>query len=673
VPARVRASLSTLGPRPGQPRQVRIGWLRASGCYAAPVIRLRSATASLALALAACRGPGDFDTSGDETITTNSEAETGSESETDTEDTGEPQFDPLVCGSWDPPAATPAGVLPAPTPCPAQGCPVFTEVAAAAGIDTVQYVPTHPGLLACIFPRPSPSGLSPRQDCEPQWFTGGVSVADVDNDGWPDLFVTRLAAPDHLFLNQGDGTFVDVAAQVGLGECSFSNGSVFGDIDNDGDQDLLVTSVGGTHHWLWVNQLAETGELRFVEDGEARGFALRSSLPHSGESVTLGDFDRDGWLDIHVNEWLRVEQTPAPGDPDHAVHGSRLLRNRGDGSFEDVTASYGVELFGLDPKGVFAFSSTFVDVDGDGWQELAIAVDFRRSRLYWNVDGAAYVDGSVSAKVNRESNAMGSTWADVDLDGELDWFVTSIAELDDECDPGEQPPCWSGTGNRMYRYAGERAFVELSEALDVRDGAWAWGTVLFDADNDGDPDLAVVNGWPGRDLNGGFYHRDTPTRLWINHHLEPGGGLGQPGLAMTEEGQARGFADTGQGRAVVSVDYDRDGDLDLLVINHAGAPKLFRNDSGAGNWLQIRVQGTVSNRDGRGAKVRVQVDADGPWLVREVGVGSHFLGEGELVQHFGLGAAQTVHQVEVEWPASGLVQTLAEVASAQTLVFVEGE
>ncbi|MFO7563517.1 MAG: CRTAC1 family protein [Enhygromyxa sp.] len=626
--------------------------------------RLRRAIALLGLGVVACRGPGSFDTSGEAGTTTR--GETPGEAEAESE-TGEPlEFDPLVCGSWDPPEAITVGNLPAEQPCEGP-CPVFTEVGLAAGLGTVQYLPTHPADFACIFPRSTLSGVSQNQDCEPQWFTGGASVADVDGDGWPDIYMTRLAAPDHLFLNQGDGTFVDVAPAVGLGGCSYTNGSVFGDIDNDGDLDLLVTTVGARSYQLWVNQLVETGELRFEEQAEARGFALTTSELHSGESVTLGDFDRDGWLDVHVNEWLRFSQMPGPTSAEFATHGSRLLHNLGDGSFEDLSAEYGVELHLLDDGGVYAFSSTFVDVDGDGWQDLAIAVDFRRSRLFWNEGGQAYVDGTLEAKVNRETNAMGSTWADFDLDGDLDWFVTAIAELDEVCDPGEEPPCWAGSGNRMYSYEGGRSFATVTDQVGVRDGAWAWGAVFFDADNDGDPDLALANGWPGRDLNGGVYHHDTPTRLWINH-----------AGVMSEEGELRGVYDQGQGRAVVSFDYDRDGDLDLLLVNHAGSPRLFRNDGGNQNpWLRVAVEGTISNRDGRGAKVRVQVEPGGPWQVREVGVGSHFLGEGELVQHFGLGAefdpqTHAVHRIEVEWPASGIVQSFEGVEGNQTLAIVEG-
>lgn len=606
-----------------------------------------------------CRGP---------TITVDGDDESDVETTQDTEgssgtDTGD-VFDPSECASWDPPAAVPAGTPPPEQDC-AGDCPVFTEVGEAAGIATTQYVSTHPADFNCIFPKPSRSGLSPNQDCEPQWFTGGVTVGDVDNDGWPDVFLTRLAAPDHLFRNRGDGTFEDVAQQTGLGECSYSNGATFGDIDNDGDLDLLVTSVGDGRYYLWVNQLQETGELQFVEEALARGFAMQSGTLHSGESVTLGDYDRDGWLDVHVNEWLRIEQMPLPGEPDLEAHGARLLHNEGGGFFADVTTAMGVDLYGNDEDGIFAYSSAFGDFDGDGWQDLAVAVDFHHSRMFWNEGGQGFLDGTIEAKVNRESNAMGSTWADIDRDGALDWFVTSIAELDDECNEGEEPPCWAGSGNRMYRYAGAREYATVTDTAGVRDGAWAWGAAFFDADNDGAPDLAVANGWPGRDLNGGFYHADTPMRLWMN------GGAG----VMTEQGEARGVDDTGQGRGLVAFDYDRDGDLDLLVANHAGTPRLLRNDGGNTQpWLRVEVEGVQTNRDGRGAKVRVQAVEGGPWQIREVGVGSHFLGESELIQHFGLGpGAQTAFRVEVEWPLSGVVQGFDDVPAETSLTVVEGE
>lgn len=621
---------------------------------------------ALSLGLA-CTAPGiSLDSRDDEAGEPSNTSDPGGSESTDSSDTGGP-FDPLICGTWDPPAATPAGTPPPEPPCTEGApCPRFTDVTLAAGLDTLQYVPTHPSTLSCIFPKSTASGVAPNQDCEPQWFTGGVTVGDVDEDGLPDVYMTRLAAPDHLFINRGDGTFVDVAAEVGLGQCSYTNGAQFGDIDNDGDQDLLVTGMGSDRHFLFINQLADTGVLGFEEQAEARNFALTSSALHSGESVTLGDYDRDGWLDVYVAEWLRTSLFPvAPAD--QALHGGRLLHNRGaaqPGVFDDVTEALGVSLLGNDDKGVFAFAAAFVDLDDDGWQDLAVTVDFHESRLFWSLAGQLFVDGTGPAQVNRESNAMGSTFADVDLDGRLDWYVTSIAELG-ECEDDQTPPCWLGSGDRMYQNLGDRQFARIEDQLGVRDGAWAWGTAFFDLDNDGDQDLVLANGWPGRDLAGGLYHHDTPMRLWLNQG---------PGQTMSEEGQQRGVDDRQQGRGLVSFDYDADGDLDLLIANHAGRPTLLRNEGGnLGGWLRIAVEGSVSNRDGRGAKLRVQVDADGPWQVREVGVGSHFLGEGELTQHFGLANATLVHRVEIEWPASGIIQTFDGLPADQTLVILEGE
>jgi hypothetical protein len=617
--------------------------------------------------LLACTAPG-IDPNDDDAGSTSNPGGTDDESSDDDEstDTGD-AFDPLVCGSWNPPQATPAGNLPLEQPCTeGSPCPRFTDVTLAAGLDTLHYIETHPSSLACIFPKRTTSGLQPNLDCEPQWFTAGVTIDDVDGDDLPDVYMTRLAAPDHLFINRGDGTFVDVAAEVGLGECSYTNGAQFGDIDRDGDQDLLVTGMGSHRHFLFINQLADSGVLEFDEQGEARNFALTSSALHSGESVTLGDYDRDGWLDVYVSEWLRTPLFP-DSPAEQALHGGRLLHNRGGaepGVFDDVTDALGVSLLGNDDKGVFAFSAAFVDLDDDGWQDLAVAVDFGESRLFWSLEGQLFIDGTSPAQVNKESNAMGSTFADVDRDGDLDWYVTSIAEAR-ECDEDELPPCWRGSGNRLYENSGEREFVRIEDAAGVRDGAWAWGTAFFDLDNDGDQDLVLANGWMGRDLAGGFYHRDTPMRLWINHG---------PGELMSEEGELRGVDDRQQGRGLVSFDYDVDGDLDLLVANHAGRPTLLRNEGGnLGGWLRIAVEGTVSNPDGRGAKLRVQVEDGGPWQVREVGVGSHFLGEGERTQHFGLGDATTVHRVEIEWPASGILQTFDEVSADQTLLVIEGE
>jgi hypothetical protein len=529
-------------------------------------------------------------------------------------------------------------------------------VAAAAGIDAQQYIPVSPQNQECIFDFKAGENLVPMQDCEPSWFTGGGTAGDFDGDGWVDLFVTRLGRPDALYRNRGDGSFADVTVAVGLGECTFTNGAVFGDVDNDGDQDLLVTSVGGLQHRYYRNDGGS-----FVERADAVGFALRSpgGGMRSGESVTLGDYDLDGWLDVHVNEWIEPHNVPeqfdAPGP-----HGSRLLHNVGDGTFEDVTDTAGVSLFGLDERGIYGFSSSFIDHTGDGYPELAIAADFRSSRFFVNAGDGSFIDTTTIAGVNRESNAMGSTWGDFDGNGAPDWFVTSIAELDLEC--SDPVPCWKSSGNRLYGSIGPGRFDLATDYAGVRDSGWAWGTAFFDFDNDGDDDLVVVNGWPGRDLNGGFTHAAMPMQLYRND----GNGV------MTEVGALLGADDDGQGRAVLPLDYDRDGDLDLFITNHAGRPVLYRNDGGNTNdWLRVRVEGTTSNRDGRGVVVEVEL-AGGVVRRKFVGASAHFLGEPDLVQHFGLGpAAEDVVLVRAIFPASGTIRTLSDVAPNQTITLTE--
>lgn len=575
--------------------------------------------------------------------------ETGEESGEESEgESGDGPFDPEVCGSWNI-NPDPAVEFPGPG-----GAPVtFVDVTQEAGLDYRQYFRASGSRLECIFDFHGDNDVQPNADCEPTWFTGGAAVADYDGDGWPDLYVTRLGAPDILFHNDQKGGFDDRTEQAGLADCSYTNGVNWADIDNDGDPDLLLSAVGSARHFLYVNQ----GDGTFVEEAQARGFDLPTDGIHDGESIGVGDYDLDGWLDLHVNEWMRTGHFP-----DGGTFGPRLLHNTGDGNFEDVTEAAGVSMIDISEKGVFGFSSTFVDLDDDGWPELAVASDFRTSRLFMNRANGTFSDGTLAASVNKESNAMGSSFGDFDGDGRLDWFVTSIAELAEECQDGSCTK-WKGTGNRLYHNEGGGFFTDATDAAGVRDGAWAWGTSFFDFDNDADQDIVLVNGWPGRDLNGGFVHHDTRVHLWEND----GNGV------MTEVGDAVGTTNTDQGRAVLTFDYDRDGDLDIFVANHAGRPVLYQNEGGNDHdWLRMDVRGTTSNRDARGAVVRLRAVEDGPVQVRQVGVRSHFLGEGELTLHFGLGPdAPPVHELTVEWPASGEQVTLNDLAVNEQIEVVE--
>jgi hypothetical protein len=566
-----------------------------------------------------------------------------------------PPFVPEVCGTWEPEPLAPANEPPTASCAEGGPCPTFRDVTASAGLLYAQYRPTTPVQGECIFDLPTGQGTAFNADCEPQWSSGGVAVGDYDRDGWPDLYVTRLGAPDLLFRNLGDGSFEDVAAKVGLGACSFTNGAAWADVDDDGDLDLAVTSLGEQAHHLFINHAG-----CFIDEAEARGFAIPVERLHVGESVTFGDYDLDGILDAHIDEWIDDSLWDEQG-----AWGSRLLHGLGDGQFEDVTDAAGVAIanvvFGKD--GAWGFASSFVDLDDDGWPELVITADFGEPRLFWNAGDGSFVDGTDVAGVADEGNAMGTAFGDYDGDGRLDWFVSAIAEAHPEgCSVHD---ClWRATGHRLYRNRGDRTFEDVTDLAGVRDvQAWGWGTNFFDADHDGDLDLVLATGWPGRGAYQTFVHLDTPLRLWMN----------QGDGTFSEEGQLRGVDDRGQGRGVVTFDYDRDGDLDVFVANHAGRPVLLRNEGGeAVPWLVVEVEGTTSNRDGRGAVVRVQVSPAGPVQVRQIGVAGHFLSETELGAHFGLGAGiDSVHEVRVTWPASGEEVVLHDVPANRRMSVVE--
>ena len=531
----------------------------------------------------------------------------------------------------------------------------FVEDTDASGLMYVQHEKNQPG--DCLFDNMTRETEEERSGtlCDAERMTGGAAAGDFDGDGATDLLVTRLDGHDLLFRNRGDGTFEEVSAEAGLERWNLAtNGAVWGDVDNDGDLDLFVTTVGDTRHYLFINAGGA-----FTEQGIERGVAVETGDRRIGFSASFGDYDLDGYLDLHVTEW-RPSQLVG-----EAVAGVRLLRNLGadsPGYFEDTTDAAGVRMEGVVSQtqaqlteGTFAFGSTFVDLDGDGWPDLAIASDFGTSRLFWNNGDGTFSDGTLAAQVGTAQNAMGTTFGDFDADGDLDWFVTSIFSVQRGSPGGDE----EGTkdGNRLFRNEGGRRFSDATDDADVRDGSWGWGAAFFDADNDGDLDLTMTNGMemmPG-------YHADA-MRYWQND------GRGHFHSMST----AAGLDDIEDGKGLLIFDADNDGDLDVFVVNNASEPRFYRNESrGAGRWLRVSLEGTISNRQGLGA--RVSVFADGlAEQIREVGVSSHFLGQSEDALHFGLNEARSADLV-IRWPVSGLVTTLTDVPANSWIQVTEGE
>lgn len=286
-------------------------------------------------------------------------------------------------------------------------------------------------------------------------FSGGASVGDFNRDGRQDLFlVTGGEGPDRLYLNQGGGAFREVAEQAGVAAVHRGHGSVVGDVDKDGWLDLFVTSLGPMadewsmpgHHLLWLNQGGRPGGL--LPDGTptfrnaARLARVGATSPEqpSGMGAALGDYDRDGDLDLVVVAWVEW------------ARGSRLFRNEGIDPrtgvprFSNATARarlFGQELHGLTPH--------VVDVDGDRWPEVLVAGDYRTSRLYRNNRDGTFADVTRAAQVGLDGNGMGSVLADVDNDGLLDWYVTSVWTT-------LPIPDVAGTGNYLYRNLGGGVF-----------------------------------------------------------------------------------------------------------------------------------------------------------------------------------------------------------------------
>lgn len=480
--------------------------------------------------------------------------------------------------------------------------------------------------------------------CIPERFLGAAAAADFDADGWPDLYLTTIDGPDRLMRNRGDGSFEDVTASAGLLDTQHTGGVAWADVDGDGDLDLLRTALGAARNTLHIND----GHGWFTEEGEARGLAVDTGELHVGQGFGVGDYDLDGWLDVFVSDWHPDDRMG------NSVDHNRLLRGRGaeaPGYFEDVTLAMGIDMRAVAPlvdakAGTYGFAPAFVDLDDDGWPELALTADFGTTRLWWNEGGVALLDTTLAAGLATERNAMGSTFGDYDGDGDLDWFVSAI-----------YTDFYPQLGNRMYRNEGQRQFLDVTDSLGLRNGGWGWGAAFVDLEHDGDLDLVLAAGWPATP-----YHTDR-TKVWRNDGPEG---------PWPDRAAALGIVFADQGRGLLPFDYDRDGDLDLLVVGNTEPPALFRNDHARGHWLVVQAMGAGPNTQSLGAKVRVQAEPGGAWQVRELGVGSHLYGQPEVEAHFGLGDAEApLHRVEVTWPASGQTLVLDDVARDQRLVVYE--
>jgi len=539
---------------------------------------------------------------------------------------------------------------------PSQGS--FTDVTAAAGLSGLHVV----------------SG-SAAKDYILETIGTGVAAFDFDNDGWQDLFFvngSRLegfpageAPLQRLLRNRGDGTFEDVTARSGLGAHFWGFGAATGDYDNDGMTDLYVTAWGPDR--LFRNR----GDGTFADVSEASG--IRDD--RWGASAAFADFDNDGLLDLFIANYVSFDtkKVPRRADPERPcwyrgamvmcgptgleAEADILYRNNGDGTFEDVTARAGIRT----DIGMFGLGVAVADYDEDGDSDIYVANDATPNQLYRNrgdgtFDEVGAMSGVAYGSDGTEQGSMGTAFGDYDGDGRLDIVVTNF----------------SHQSFQLYRYAGEGYFEDMTYPSGLAEATFlslGWATGFFDMDNDGDLDIFFANGhvYPGVDAM-----QIGTTYLQRNQFMR-----NDP----APSGAERLFVDLGrQARVAPDVlrsyrgggpfDFDRDGDLDLVLTVMDSPPVLLRNDgSASGAWIGMRPIGRVANRSGVG--VRVAAAAAGRRQVRHSGGGGSFLWSADSWVHFGL-AGEEKADLEVLWPGGGR-QTFRGVKARAAYVLVEGE
>ena len=481
----------------------------------------------------------------------------------------------------------------------------------------------------------------------------GVAIFDYDNDGWPDIFIVNgttlegfpsdQAPTNHLYHNNHDGTFTDVTAKAGLVATGWGQGVCVGDYDNDGWEDLYVTYYG-------KNRLYHNDHGVFTDVAEKAGVA--GSGKAWGTGCAFVDYNRDGHLDLLVANYVdfNLSTTPTPGEGSSCVWkgvpvmcGPRGLRgaknilyeNRGDGTFADVTIRAHIDQTG----GHYAFSVSTFDFDDDGWPDIYVACDSAPSTLYHNNRDGTFTDVAVMAGVafnedGREQAGMGTTVADYNGDGRLDIFKTNFSD--------DTPTLYRNDGDGIF------SDVTFAAGLGLHTQYLGWGTMFFDFDNDGWPDLILANGhvYPEVDkfrLGSGYLE---PRLLYHNN------GNGTFTDVSATAGPGINAASSARGLAVG--DFWNDGRLSVVINNVYARPSLLVNTAHSGNhWVAFKTVGTHSNRDGIGAKITLK--AGKRTLVDEVRSGSSYISQNDLRVHFGLGSAVKIDAVQVRWP-SGLVE-----------------
>ncbi|HEX4278409.1 MAG TPA: CRTAC1 family protein [Bryobacteraceae bacterium] len=491
-----------------------------------------------------------------------------------------------------------------------------------------------------------------------------ATVADYDGDGYDDVYVTdsKLGGKNHLYHNNHDFTFTDVAEAAGVANSNDEKDAVadslWFDFNNDGRPDLLVVRFG--HNQLFQN----------MGNGKFKDVSKQAGIDGYKNAITAiaFDYDRDGKLDLFVGAYFQPIDIFKPDSPrffpesfETANNGGgvTVYHNNGNGTFTDVTEKVGLGT--RDGNGKFHHLSGWTldlghaDADNDGFDDLYVACDFGTDRFFHNNGDGTFSDITEKAIGIDTKKGMNVDWGDFDNDGLLDIYVTNIT--DD----------YMREGNFLWHNNGNLTFSDVSRETGTSETGWGWGSKFFDYDNDGWLDLYVTNGWvsAGKDsyVPDVFTMVTTPNidfadaRNWPPMGNKSLSGYEKKRLFHNEKGQIfkdearrHGVDSIRDGRGVAIADFDNDGRLDMFVANANGEPFLYRNtEPTANHWVQFALEGTKSNKTAVGAQVRLT--ANGMTRLQFISGGNSFAGQSSSRVHFGLGEATKVDQIEVRWPA----------------------
>src|SRR4051812_32150794 len=513
---------------------------------------------------------------------------------------------------------------------------------------------------------PNTFGGKDRKDYIIEGTGTGAAIFDYNGDGANDVFIangtvfTPGAPPTHsqLYRNDGKGNFTEVGRQAGFTRTGWAQATCVGDFDNDGKPDLLVTYYGPNS--LYRNR----GDGTFADVTKTAGLPVTGTRWGSG--CAFVDYDRDGYLDIFIANYvdLDLDKTPKPGSSQNCkwkgmvvMCGPRglpparnaLYHNNRDGTFTDVSEKAGI----LAPGGRYALGVVVADFDNDGWPDIYVACDQTPSLLYRNQHDGTFEERGDAAGVAYNSDGrlqagMGVAVGDFDGNGFLDIAKTNFS--------GDRPSLYRNEGAGFFEDVSERAGLGRNQLL-------GWGIVFLDIDEDGWPDLVIANGhvYPEIDRStvGETYRQKT--LLYRN--------LGNGNFADITASAGPGFTPARPSRGMAAGDLDGDGRPEILIVNMNERPTLLKNVGARQNAIAIRLTGTKSNRSAIGARCTVEVG--GRKQMADVVSGGSYYSQSDFTLYFGVGKAEKIERVEVRWP-TGAKQAWTAVAANRTLHITEG-